>query len=55
MYGFDYKSVSDEINLNSELNQFFSESEQPKLLEIFTPRELNDTILLDYFKYLTEK
>lgn len=55
MYGFDYKAVSDEINLNSELNQFFSESEQPKLLEIFTPRELNDTILLDYFKFLTKK
>ncbi len=55
MYSFDYKSVSDEINLNSELNHFFSESEQPKLLEIFTPRELNDTVLLDYFKYLTKK
>jgi 2-succinyl-5-enolpyruvyl-6-hydroxy-3-cyclohexene-1-carboxylate synthase len=55
MYELDYKSVSDEINLNSVLNQFFLESEQPKLLEIFTPRELNDTVLLDYFKYLTEK
>lgn len=54
MYGFAYAPVSNEQELTSELHSFFSENTQPQLLEIFTPRELNDTILLDYFKYLTQ-
>jgi 2-succinyl-5-enolpyruvyl-6-hydroxy-3-cyclohexene-1-carboxylate synthase len=55
MYGFNYKSASSEVDLKFELDQFFTASDQPMLLEIFTPRELNDTVLLDYFKFLTEK
>lgn len=55
MYGFNYASVTNENDLKSELNRFFSKSEQPKLLEVFTPRELNDSVLLNYFKYITDK
>ena len=48
--------LSIEIVIEKELEEqfpnFYSESSQPKLLEIFTPRTLNDSILLDYFKYI---
>ncbi|AUP81213.1 2-succinyl-5-enolpyruvyl-6-hydroxy-3-cyclohexene-1-carboxylate synthase [Flavivirga eckloniae] len=52
MYGFKYESVSDEITLQSALGTFYSEDNQPKLLEIFTPKNLNDEILLNYFRFL---
>ena len=50
MYGFKYESVSDEMTLKVSLNSFYSEENQPKLLEIFTPKNLNDEVLLNYFK-----
>jgi len=50
MYGFEYSNVSNELELKESLNSFYSESNQPKLLEIFTPKHLNDEVLLQYFK-----
>ncbi|MFD1613700.1 2-succinyl-5-enolpyruvyl-6-hydroxy-3-cyclohexene-1-carboxylic-acid synthase [Gelatiniphilus marinus] len=50
MYGFEYESVSNVSDLKNSLNSFYSESDQPKLLEIFTPKNLNDEVLLHYFK-----
>ncbi len=52
MYHFDYQTASNEKELEEQLPNFYSDSNQPKLLEIFTPRTLNDSILLDYFKYI---
>ena len=52
MYQFDYTSANDETNLNEQLSNFFSSSEKPKILEVFTPSEVNDTVLLDYFKFI---
>lgn len=52
MYGFEYESVSDEAALKSSLNLFYSEGNQPKLLEVFTPKNLNDKVLLNYFKFI---
>ncbi|CDF78917.1 2-succinyl-5-enolpyruvyl-6-hydroxy-3-cyclohexen e-1-carboxylic-acid synthase [Formosa agariphila KMM 3901] len=52
MYKFEYQSASNEYELVSELNTFYSESKSPKLLEIFTPSTINDSILIDYFKAL---
>lgn len=52
MYNFNYIFASDEDELKSELSSFFNKSSQPSLLEVFTPRTINDTILLDYFTYL---
>ncbi|MBP0902197.1 2-succinyl-5-enolpyruvyl-6-hydroxy-3-cyclohexene-1-carboxylate synthase [Mariniflexile gromovii] len=52
MYGFAYKSVSKEKPLEYYLKEFFVEEERPKLLEIFTPKDLNDEVLLQYFEYL---
>lgn len=50
MHGFDYNDVANESDLESKLTAFFRESNRPALLEIKTPRTLNDTVLLDYFK-----
>ncbi|WP_308991984.1 thiamine pyrophosphate-binding protein [Mariniflexile litorale] len=52
MYGLTYKSVSKEKPLEYYLKEFFIEDDRPKLLEIFTPKDLNDEILLQYFEYL---
>ncbi|MCF6295491.1 MAG: 2-succinyl-5-enolpyruvyl-6-hydroxy-3-cyclohexene-1-carboxylic-acid synthase [Flavobacteriaceae bacterium] len=50
MYQFEYVSASNENELTLVLQSFYSEENQPKLLEIFTPRTINDEILLNYFK-----
>ncbi|WP_303315214.1 2-succinyl-5-enolpyruvyl-6-hydroxy-3-cyclohexene-1-carboxylic-acid synthase [Flavivirga abyssicola] len=52
MYGFKYESASDEVTLKSSLHSFYSEGNQPKLLEVFTPKNLNDEVLLNYFKHI---
>jgi 2-succinyl-5-enolpyruvyl-6-hydroxy-3-cyclohexene-1-carboxylate synthase len=52
MYGFDYDSAKNENELTLGLNSFYSESNNPKLLEIFTPRIINDQILLNYFSFI---
>ena len=49
-FGFEYKSTRSMFGLNLKLNSFFKASSRPKILEIYTPRKLNDQILLDYFK-----
>jgi 2-succinyl-5-enolpyruvyl-6-hydroxy-3-cyclohexene-1-carboxylate synthase len=49
-FGFEYKSTRSLFGLNLKLNSFFKASSRPKILEIHTPRKLNDQILLDYFK-----
>ena len=52
MYDFDYSTVTDEASLEKSLISFFKKSNSPKLLEIFTPSEINDKVLLDYFKFI---
>lgn len=52
MYNFDYKQASNETELTEHLNTFFNTSKTPKLLEVFTPRTMNDEILLDYFNFI---
>ncbi|WP_420574093.1 2-succinyl-5-enolpyruvyl-6-hydroxy-3-cyclohexene-1-carboxylic-acid synthase [Kordia sp.] len=55
MYAFEYITASDEVSLQKELQTFYDESTQPKILEIFTPRIENDGTLIDYFKFFNEK
>ena len=50
MYNYEYEMAHSETELNSVLESFYNTSQKPKLLEVFTPRKNNDTILLDYFK-----
>ena len=52
MYGFEYVTATNEKQLKTQFKTFFSEDSQPKLLEIFTPRTINDEVLLNYFKYI---
>ena len=52
MFNFEYFTATDDIALKKELNAFFETSNKPKLLEIFTPQQFNDEILLDYFKFV---
>lgn len=50
MYGFDYFTARNNEEVINELNSFYNDSEQPKLLEIFTPNSKNDIVLKEYFK-----
>lgn len=52
MYGIDYASATNEDELKAALNDFYLESDTPKLIEIHTPRAKNDLILKAYFKSL---
>ncbi|MDX1277925.1 2-succinyl-5-enolpyruvyl-6-hydroxy-3-cyclohexene-1-carboxylate synthase [Oceanihabitans sediminis] len=52
MYGFEYQKASNEEELSSALSSFYTEGVKPKILEIFTPRKTNDTVLMNYFKAL---
>ena len=52
MYAIGYQSVSDELELNKVLEDFYKESDRPKLLEIHTPSEINDGVLKGYFNNL---
>lgn len=52
MYGFVYKSASDEGSLKLALKSFYIDDNQPKLLEIFTPKPINDEVLLNYFEFI---
>ena len=50
MYNIDYACVTSDEELDTALNSFFSKAKRPALLEIITPPEVNDQVLLDYFK-----
>ena len=52
MYEFEYQKAQNESELNDCLKDFYADSNQPKLLEIITPRTQNDVILKSYFKSL---
>jgi len=52
MYGFEYSIASDEKSLDEALEKFYNGSKKPKLLEVFTPSDTNDKVLLDYFKFI---
>ncbi len=52
MYNFKYKKAHSKETVAQELLDFYTTSEKPKILEIFTPSSKNDTILKEYFKYI---
>ena len=54
MHGIDYQSATDLKSLESALEGFFNSTSGPRLLEIFTPSEVNDRVLMDYFKFLDQ-
>ena len=52
MFNLDYVSASTIEETENELKNFYTKSNQPKLLEIFTPANTNDSILMNYFKFI---
>lgn len=54
-YGIGYRSVSSVFGLKVQLKRFFKPSNRPQLLEIRTPRKINDTVLLNYFKAMQDE
>ena len=56
-YGVDYLSANSIEEIEQQWEQFYQydENGSPALMEIFTPREINDKVLKDYFKFLTHK
>lgn len=52
-YGFDYQDARDPSSLVQELKEFYEPSTTPKILEIFTPRKVNNKILLAYFDFIS--
>ena len=52
MFGFEYHRASNESELENSWRDFYTQSNAPKLLEVFTDRLQNDDILINYFKAL---
>ena len=52
MYQLDYKSVKSISELSIELTDFYEASCQPKILEVFTDKEINEKVLKEYFNFL---
>jgi 2-succinyl-5-enolpyruvyl-6-hydroxy-3-cyclohexene-1-carboxylate synthase len=53
LYQLHYQVARNEIDLKKALNTFYDSSDRPKVLEIKTPRKLNDRILLAYFDFIS--
>ncbi len=51
----NYVSASSLNEIENQMADFFEESDRPKLMEIFTPRELNGEVLGQYFEFLKSK
>ena len=54
-HGFEYHVVYNLDGLMEALQTFYKTAPKPKILEIITPRKINDLLLLDYFKVMAEK
>ncbi|MBL4905391.1 MAG: 2-succinyl-5-enolpyruvyl-6-hydroxy-3-cyclohexene-1-carboxylic-acid synthase [Flavobacteriaceae bacterium] len=52
MYDFEYRSASDTNGLQNSLTSFYAASEQPKILEVFTDKDVNDKVLKEYFNFI---
>lgn len=52
MFNFEYQCALDEDNLKNKLIDFYSVSERPKILEVFTDKEINEKVLKEYFNFL---
>ncbi|MDE3743397.1 2-succinyl-5-enolpyruvyl-6-hydroxy-3-cyclohexene-1-carboxylic-acid synthase [Maribacter polysaccharolyticus] len=53
MYGLEYCAVDEENTLRNALDGFFENAVGPKLIEVKTPRLLNNKILLEYFDFIS--
>ena len=52
MYGLEYFSSDNEDTLKNVLNDFYNQSDKPRLLEVITDNDYNQDYLLNYFDYI---
>jgi len=52
MYDWEYKSAGDEAAYAFAKASLYQPTDRPVLLEIFTPRTINDEVLLRYFDFI---
>jgi 2-succinyl-5-enolpyruvyl-6-hydroxy-3-cyclohexene-1-carboxylate synthase len=52
MFSIEYRYAATSEELQKELEGFYTPSDTPRLLEVFTPNEINDKVLIEYFKFL---
>ena len=52
MHQLSYSKATTKPELKACLDRFYSDSEQPKVLEIFTDKEVNENVLKEYFNFL---
>ena len=55
MHNLNFYSASDAVSLEKGMNLLENENEKAFLLEIKSPREMNDKVLMDYFEHLKSK
>ncbi|GGD37738.1 2-succinyl-5-enolpyruvyl-6-hydroxy-3-cyclohexene-1-carboxylate synthase [Muriicola marianensis] len=53
LHGLEYRSAATKEELRTALKGFFDPTERPQLLEVRTPSDVNDRILLSYFDFLS--
>ncbi len=53
MYNLEFLQADNEKSLKIKLDTLFTKTERPALLEIKTPRLLNNKILIDYFDFIS--
>ena len=53
MYGFQYLQVNSMKKMQKAFKTFYDDGDRPKLIEIMTPRILNDKILFTYFDFIS--
>jgi 2-succinyl-5-enolpyruvyl-6-hydroxy-3-cyclohexene-1-carboxylate synthase len=54
-YGLDYFYAENETEVENVLPEFYAANERAAVLEIKTPRTINDQVLINYFKTIKEK
>lgn len=50
MYNFKYRTATNKEELEQQCQLFFEDNNGPAILEVFTPTEVNNTILSNYFR-----
>ncbi len=51
MFNFKYTTVQGKDELEQAIRDLYNENDKPQILEVFTPRKMNDGVLIDYFKH----
>lgn len=52
MYNINYQLATNITDLQRKISDFYEKLDVPKLLEVHTPRKINDKVLLKYFEFI---